>query len=63
MPDCHVYNMLCGQTIVCVDLVYGVPVPVMFLVNKGRYECVSAYLVLACRLTSVEMIHDRVIEG
>ena len=63
MPDCHVYSVVCGQMIVCVDLACGVPVPVMFLVNKGGYECVSAYLVLACRLTSVEMIRDRVNEG
>ena len=42
---------------------WGVPVPVMFLVNIGRYECVTAYLVLACRLSYVEMIRDRIIEG
>ena len=40
---------------------WGVLVPVMFLVNIGRYECVAAYLVLACLLTHVEMIRDRVI--
>ena len=55
--------VLGGCTYVCAYLVWGVPVPVMLLVNIGMYECVSAYLVLACRLTYVEIIRDRVIEG
>ena len=63
MPDCHLNSACYGCTCVCKDLVWGVPVPVMFLVNKGRYECVSAYLVLDCCLTSVEIIRDKVIEG
>ena len=42
---------------------WGVPVPVLFLPNIGRYEFVAAYLVLAYRLTYVEMLCDRVFEG